>query len=64
MAFYKNPEEMFKARAEQAKKRGDAHWAKAKNGEGDHHYASAKKAYNDAKEQEEKAKKAKGKTWK
>ena len=64
MAFYHSPEEMYKARASRFKKDGDIHWAKAKNGDGDYHYGKAKKCYNEAKINEEKAKKAKGLSFK
>ncbi len=63
MAFYKNPEEMFKARSERYKKAGEQHYAKAKNGEGGGHYGLAKKNYEKAKAEEEKRKEAKGKSW-
>ena len=63
MAFYKNPEEMFKARSEKYKKAGEAHYAKVKNGEGGEHYGLAKKNYEKANIEQEKAKKAKGKNW-
>ena len=34
MGFYKNPEEMYTARAERFRRDGNTHWAQAKNGEG------------------------------
>ncbi len=63
MAFYKNPEEMFKARAEKHQKAGNAHYAQAKNGEGGSHYEAAKRNYRGAAEERSKADKAKGKSW-
>lgn len=63
MGYYKNPEEMFNARAERMKKQGDEHWAKAKNGEGDYHYGKAKKSYESAEHNKQMAKKSKGKSW-
>lgn len=63
MAFYKNPEEMYNQRAERMKKEGDRHWSQAKNGEGDHHYGLAKKCYDSEKDNLNKAKGAKGKSW-
>ena len=63
MAFYSNPEEMYKARAKRSKKDGDMHWAKAKNGEGEYHYGKAKKCYESAKYYENIAKQVKGKTF-
>lgn len=57
--FFSSPKEMFKYREEQCKKNGDRLYAKAKNGEGDHYYGGAKKQYKMAKENGEKAKKAK-----
>lgn len=63
MALFKNPEEMFKHRAERMKKEGDAHWSKAKNGGGDYHYNKAKQCYDSAKSNLEKAKESKGKSW-
>lgn len=63
MGYYKNPEEMFNARAKRMKEQGDEHWAKAKNGEGDYHYGKAKKAYESAENNRQMAKKSKGKSW-
>lgn len=63
MAFYKDPEEMFRCRAERMKKEADVHWAQAKSGEGDFHYGKARKLYGEAAENLEKADKSKGKTW-
>ena len=60
---YKNPEEMFNARAKRMKEQGDEYWAKAKNGEGDYHYGKAKKAYASAEDNRQKAQKSKGKSW-
>ena len=45
MSFYKNPEEMYTARAERFRRDGNTHWAQAKNGEGGHHYTQARIAY-------------------
>lgn len=63
MAFYKNPEEMFKARSEKYKKAGDMHYAKAKNGGGEGHFGAAKKNYRSAEIEQEKAEKFKQKKW-
>jgi hypothetical protein len=64
MAFYKNPEEMYKARAKRFKSDGDRHWAQAKSGEGDWHFGKAKEKYNEAEINLQKANDAKGKDWK
>lgn len=58
MAYYENPEEMFRKRAEKSKRMGARHWAQAKNGEGKHHYCQAKHCYQGAKENLERAEKA------
>ena len=50
MGFFKNAKEMFSHRADSCEKKGDQHWAKAKNGEGGHNFAAAKKQYEKAKE--------------
>ena len=63
MAFYKNPEEMYKARAKRFKADGDKHWAMAKSGEGNFHYRKAKKCYEEEKYNEDKAKESKGRSW-
>lgn len=41
MGFYKNPKEMYTARAERFRRDGNTHWAQAKNGEGGYHYTQA-----------------------
>lgn len=64
MAFYENPEEMYKAWAKNSKKDADRHWAQGKNGEGDWHFGKAKKLYAEAEENKKRAKEAKGRKWK
>lgn len=64
MAFYKNPEEMYTARANRFKSDGDRHWAQGKNGEGDWHFGKAKEKYAEAERNVQKAKESKGKKWK
>ena len=64
MAFYNSPEEMYKARASRFKKMVIYTGQRQKNGDGDYHYGKAKKCYNEAKINEEKAKKAKGLSFK
>lgn len=63
MAFYKNPEEMYKARAKRFKEDGDRHWAMAKSGEGNFHYHKAKKCYDEEKYNKDKAKESKSRSW-
>ena len=63
MSFYKDPEEMYRARSNRFKRDGDRHWALAKNGEGDYHYGKAKWCYDEAKRNESKANESKGKTF-
>ena len=63
MSFYKNPEEMYKARAKRFKEDGDRHWAMAKSGDGGFHYEKAKKCYDESKKNENKAKEVRGKRW-
>lgn len=48
MSFYKNPEEMYTARANRFKRDADRHYAQAKAGEGGYHYTKAKAAYERA----------------
>ena len=48
MAFYKDPEEMFSARAEKYKESGDVHWAEAKNGGDGANYHHAREDYEEA----------------
>ena len=64
MAFYKNPEEMYKARSKRFENDGNRHWALAKSGEGDFHYGKAEKCYEEAKRNAAKAEAAKGKSFK
>ena len=66
MGYYSSPEEMYRKRAENAKKSADRHWAMAKSGEGAYHYGQAKKGYDYASENQAKASaaKASGSTWK
>lgn len=52
MSFYKNPEEMYRARSKRFKRDGAMHWALAVSGEGDYHYGKAKKCYDEAKRNE------------
>lgn len=59
MGFYSSPEEMYRRRADRFKRDGDLHWAKAKSGSGDFHYGKAKVCYGQARENLEKAEKAK-----
>ena len=63
MLFYKNPEEMYKARAKRFKEDGDRHWAMAKSGNGKFHYGKAKKCYDESKRNEDKAREVKVKRW-
>lgn len=49
MGFYKNPGDMFSARANRFKRDGDRHWAMAKGGEGNFHYGKARFCYEQAK---------------
>lgn len=63
MGFYNSPEDMYKARAERARREADEHWAKAKTGQGDWHYGKAKKRYEDAARNEARAKEVRGKTF-
>lgn len=58
MSFYASPEAMYSARADNYRKCGNAHWAMAKSGYGDEHFGIARKAYDKARENEEKAKAA------
>ena len=58
MAYYSSPEEMFRKRAENAKRSGDRHWAMAKSGNGDFHYGKAKTFYSKSEENRTKAEKA------
>lgn len=45
MAFYTDPEAMYRARAARFKREGDFHWAMAKQGQGGHHYGQARLCY-------------------
>ena len=49
MAFYKNPDEMYKSRSKRFKEDGDRHCAMAKSDEGNFHYHKAKKCYEEEK---------------
>ncbi len=63
MAFYKNPEEMFSARAEKYRDSADEHWAEAKNGGDGSHYEYARRDYADAERNETMARSSRGKSW-
>ena len=63
MALYKDPQQMYLARAERCQRDGDRHWAQAKNGDGGCHYGKARACYAQAAANREKAATAKGKTW-
>lgn len=58
MGFYKNPEEMYTARAERFRRDGNTHWAQAKNGEGGYHYTQARFCYEEAAKNATKAEQA------
>lgn len=58
MGFYKNPEEMYTARAERFRRDGNTHWAQAKNGEGGYHYTKARFCYEEAAKNAAKAEQA------
>ena len=45
MGCYKNPAEMYEAKAEKWLKSAKCHWAKAKNGEHPSHFSKARKCY-------------------
>lgn len=66
MGYYKNPAEMFSARADKYKREGDRYWARAKNGDGDFFYGKARACYAEAARNKQCAEQAKreGKTWK
>lgn len=64
MAFYKDPEDMYRKRAERFRKEGARHYAQAKQGEGDFHFGKAKAAYKRFEECLAQAEKCKGMTWK
>ena len=63
MAFYKNPEEMFSARAEKYRDSCDEHWAEAKNGGDGANYHYAREDYAEAERNESMARSSKGKSW-
>ena len=63
MAFYKNPEEMFSARAEKYRSSGDSHWAEAKNGGDGANYHYAREDYDEAERNETQARNSRGKSW-
>lgn len=58
MGYYKNPEEMFSAKAAKFQKEGNRHWAMAKNGLGNHHYGQARSCYKQAAINQAKAERA------
>ncbi len=58
MGFYKNPKEMYTARAERFRRDGNTHWAQAKNGEGGYHYTQARFCYEEAAKNAAKAEQA------
>ena len=63
MAFYKDPEEMFTARAEKYRDSGDEHWAEAKNDGDGAHYTYARNDYAESERNEDMARQSKGKSW-
>lgn len=58
MGVYKNPEEMYAARADRFKRDADRHYAQAKAGDGGFHYTKAKAAYERAADNQRKAEQA------
>ena len=71
MAYYKSPSEMMKKRSEKNKKHADSEYKHYKNAKesGDkkaakEHYVKSQRAYNQAKDHKEQAKKHEGKTFK
>ena len=63
MAFFADIEEMFRHRAEKARKKANREWARACNGGDQSNYGKARKDYHAADEEDRKADRFRGKKW-